>query len=309
MQALLDLARADASVHQEALPIFLGAVEHEDAPSAALNAARGVELIAGREEGRRAWTKLIEHAPMEVAASCASVVDVSLAPVLLKTVERRAGVAIQVSFVRALGRMKYAPAYDAIVRRLADSDVRPHAIEALGELGDARAVEHLTPLLGDRMEAWEEDNHGPMLRVGDLAKRAIVRLGGALPASPARTATATTAAPMRGASGPQPKALPFNPFIYAPLLAGLAALPWFGIVAFAVLFTTGRITTNDGQTQTLDLIAGILPALGLLSAGVALVRGGPRNKTETLCLVAGVILCGLFAFSFGWEYLHPDPGR
>lgn len=311
MQALLALARSDESVRQEALPIFLGAVAHEDAPAAALTAARGVGLIAGAEEGRRAWTQLIERAPIEVAASCASVVDVSLAPVLLEALEKRQGLAIQVSFVRALGRLKHAPAFDAIVRRLGDGDVRPHAVEALGDLGDKRAVAHLTPLIADATEAWQEDNHGPMLRVSDLAKAAIAKLGGAVEA-PALLRVAKAAAPAAVAptpSRPRAKAAPFDPLVYLPLIAGLAAMPWFGVVAFAVLFTTGRIATNDAKTQTLDLIAIIPPAIGLLAAVIAIFRGAPRSKTETLCLVAGIVLCGVFAFSFGWEYLHPDPRR
>ncbi len=311
MQALLALARNDEGVRQEALAIFLGAVAHEDAPAAALIAAHGVAVLAGADEGRSAWTRLIERAPIEIAASCASVVDASLAPVLLDVLEKRQGLAIQVSFVRALGRMKYAPAFDAIVRRLNDAEVRPHAVVALGDLGDKRAVGHLTRLLADATEAWAEDNHGPMLRVRDLAKAAIVKLGGPVEApAPERLAKATApaaVAPTR--SSPRPKAAPFDPLVYLPLIAGLAAMPWFGLVAFAVLFTTGRIATNDAKTQTLDLIAIIPPAIGLLAAVIVGLRGGPRSKTEALCLVAGVVLCGIFAFSFGWEYLHPDPRR
>ena len=52
--------------------------------------------------------------------------------------------AIQVSFVRALGRLRHGPAFDAIVRRLGDGDVRPHAVEALGDLGDKRAIAGVT---------------------------------------------------------------------------------------------------------------------------------------------------------------------
>jgi hypothetical protein len=47
---------------------------------------------------------------------------------------------------------------------------------ALRELGDERAIPHLEPLLTDRTDAWREDNHGPTLRVCDVARDAIAAL-------------------------------------------------------------------------------------------------------------------------------------
>jgi len=95
-----------------------------------------------------------------------------------------------------------------------------------------------------------------------------------------------------------------NLWTYAPLLAGLATPAWFGIATFAVLYATGSLKTIVADAQILDLIAIAPPVVGLLAGVVALARGGPRNKTEGMGLLVGVILCGVFAFSFGWEVFH-----
>lgn len=55
---------------------------------------------------------------------------------------------------------------------------RAVAAQALGELGDARAVELLNQLKHDSATAWEEDR-GPKRSVGDIANEALKKLGGA----------------------------------------------------------------------------------------------------------------------------------
>lgn len=72
-----------------------------------------------------------------------------------------------------------------------------------------------------------------------------------------------------------------------------------------MLYTTGSIRTTSADAQTLDVIAVAPAALGLLAGVVALVRGGPRNKTEGMGLVVGAILCSVFAFTFGWTSFCP----
>ncbi len=60
----------------------------------------------------------------------------------------------------------------------ADTGLRAHTVEVLADLGDPRAIPQLAALRSDTTPAWEEDNHGPMLRVCDLADKAIKRLHG-----------------------------------------------------------------------------------------------------------------------------------
>lgn len=126
MQGLLDVVRKDARVHQEALAIFMGAIEHEAAPWAMVSAARGVACIAGEQEGRRAWRRLLNHPHDEVVGAAVSVVDAAMAPAQLEVLERRTDKTVQIPALRVLGRLKYAPSFDAIVQRLREPALRPH---------------------------------------------------------------------------------------------------------------------------------------------------------------------------------------
>jgi HEAT repeat protein len=56
--------------------------------------------------------------------------------------DRRQGMAAQMALI-ALGRARYAPAFDALVERLDDRDLGGHAAEALQRLGDPRALSAL----------------------------------------------------------------------------------------------------------------------------------------------------------------------
>lgn len=177
MAALYHRAQQTPAIHPEALELFRASVMAWPDYMTASYAARGIELIAGPAEGRKIWLALLNHPKAELAGAIAqSIKDVSYVPVLLELLERRPEWSIQLAAVRTLGRMKDRSAFEAIAKRLADRALRPHAVEALAELGDPRAIAHLEPLLRDRTEAWEIDNHGPMLRVCDLAQDAIAQL-------------------------------------------------------------------------------------------------------------------------------------
>jgi len=177
MAALYHHAQQTPAIHPEALELFRASVMAWPDYMTASYAARGIELIAGPAEGRKIWLALLNHPKAELAGAIAqSIKDVSYVPVLLELMERRPEWSIQLAAVRTLGRMKHPSAFDAIINRLNNRPLRPHVVEALAELGDPRAIPHLEPLLHDRTEAWEEDNHGPMLRVCDLAQAAIAHL-------------------------------------------------------------------------------------------------------------------------------------
>jgi hypothetical protein len=306
MQDLLNLARKNKDVHQEALGIFMGALMNEQAPWAAISAARGVAFIAGEKEGRRAWRTLLDHPNVEMVAAVAAVVDASHGMHLLQVLDGRAETAVQIPVVRALGRLKVVEAFDPIVKRLADRDVRPHAIEALADLGDARAVDHLKKHLTDKTEAWPDDNHGPMLRIRDLAKTAIERLTGAPSASPPARVMKAPPKPSAGPTKLEPKPSATNTLAYLPMVGALVMLPWFAAVFFTVLFTTGTFQPSDAETRKLDLVAMVPAALGILGGVLALTRGGPKTTAEKVCFVLGLLLCGLFVFSFGSEFLNPE---
>jgi HEAT repeat protein len=80
--------------------------------------------------------------------------------------------------MNGLSAMGEARAFEAIAARLQAPDARQraHAANALGKLGDLRAVDLLKALQGDRAFAWEEDHGGPKYSVGDVAKQALATL-------------------------------------------------------------------------------------------------------------------------------------
>lgn len=181
MQELALLVRKDVKTHDHALPLFRKALENPLDGWTALSAARGYEQIVGPYESRSTWLALLRCGKPEVVSAVAlSLRDASFAPALLELLLPEApDVEIKTAAIRALGRMHDPAALPAIVGQLDHPALRAHAIEALADLGDPRAVPHLRPYLDDKTDAWREDNHGPMLRMCDLAQAAIKRLGGA----------------------------------------------------------------------------------------------------------------------------------
>ena len=57
----------------------------------------------------------------------------------------------------------------------------------------------------------------------------------------------------------------------------------------------------------LDLVALVPPVLGLTAGLAAVARGAAKGVGAWLFVVAGMLVCGLLVFSFGWELFHPAP--
>lgn len=170
MQELYMAVKRSDRHHREALPLFVSAVSEPRDSWTVASAARGIETIAGPEAGRRAWTSLLNDQNAEIAHGAAlSMTDVIYFDELMHALASRKEPRVINALVRTLGRMQKREAFEAIVRKLDDPDTRPDAIQALGELGDARGIRELERFLDDDTELWREDNHGPMLRVRELA--------------------------------------------------------------------------------------------------------------------------------------------
>lgn len=170
MQDLYMAVKRSDRYHREALPLFVSAVSAPTDSWTVTSAARGIETVAGPEAGRRVWISLLDDKSEEIAHGAAlSMTDVSYFDNLMHALAARTETRVITAIIRTLGRMQKREAFDAIVQRLDHPDTRPDAIQALGELGDARGIRELERFLGDETELWREDNHGPMLRVRDLA--------------------------------------------------------------------------------------------------------------------------------------------
>lgn len=174
MQALYFLAKKEPGMRATALPIFRELLTTAPDGWTATNAARGIELVAGESEGRAAWATLLASRKVAVVTHAVLLtVDAAFAPTLLTLLSRRKETPVRSAAIRALGRMKGALPYDVIVKFLDDPVLRPDAVQALGDLGDARALPLLVPCLRDESKSGVVDDRGVELRISDLAQEAL----------------------------------------------------------------------------------------------------------------------------------------
>ena len=143
----------DSSIHARALLIFERFAKESRAVYTLSPAINGIGLIRGPAEATRRWLNVLQDPE----------------PALVRYA------------LGALGRTRdgslFGPIGELLKHR--DEEVRFAAIGALGYLGilgDRRAIPMLVPLLADKTEAGEVDNHGPMQTVGDLAHEALQKL-------------------------------------------------------------------------------------------------------------------------------------
>jgi hypothetical protein len=100
-----------------------------------------------------------------------------------------------------------------------------------------------------------------------------------------------------------PRRLPYF-LAYAPLALALVELPWFAIVVFQQLFRTGTLQTTSHGTHLLDFISAIPALAGLIIGVTVFLMPKKMRRWEIICLLVGMVGCGLFAASFGWEFFH-----
>jgi HEAT repeat protein len=144
---------------------------------AANYAVDGIELIGGADEARKLRMTMLDDPRIEmVRATVLSLPDSSYIPALIETLGRRSEDQIRISAIRKLGHLGTTASLPTLRKYLDVPQLRPHVVEALADLNDPGAIRYLQPLLDDTTEAWPQDNHGPMLRVCDLARAAIGRL-------------------------------------------------------------------------------------------------------------------------------------
>jgi hypothetical protein len=300
MQALLLGVQKDPSLRPAALPIFQNAILTEQDPSTAVFAARGIEVAGGPTEARKAWLELfLRPEPKIVERAATAVHDPYFATILTELVEHRTESAIRIAALRTLGRLRDSSALPSMLNALTIPELWPHAVEALGELGDTHAIPYLAPLLEDRTEAWPIDNHGPMLHVSDLAREAITRLRATAAPAPPQTFTAGHQPPPVQSARPK-----VNVAAYMPLMATVAELPWIAAIVIGTLCLTGKFEPDQATTRRFDLLAMIPALLGLGIGILVLFRGGLHRWFDRIFLLLGCAACCAFIFSFGWELIH-----
>jgi tetratricopeptide (TPR) repeat protein len=174
-------ATQDPAIRPAALPLFRAALQSRQTPAGANKAVDGIALIAGRDEARGYRLALLQDHDMQtVRMTLLSIDDPACAPAMIETISLRPELDIRIAGLRQLGRIAPPLGFAVLKKYLDDPPLRPHVVEAFADLRDPRAIPLLEPLLEDKTAAWPIDNHGPMLRVCDLAKESIDRLRGTL---------------------------------------------------------------------------------------------------------------------------------
>ncbi len=322
MQNLLTRSKKDRSEHTAALPLFQTMLTTAPDSWTVTTAARGIELIQGRAEGRKAWLTLMNHPRDEIAAGAIlSIAATDYLPELRQLLVTRTQPRIQFAIIRSLGRTKDPQFLSTIVPFLSQPELRVQAIIALQELEDPRALPSLEPLIQDTSDSGMTDDRGCTLRICDLASDASRRLHYVSgkkdfppPAPPGKSSSPagleTTRPPSLPAvtppanSAPKKFRLPPNLFPYIPLIAALMEIPWVAALVIMQLSLTGVVARTRVQTHFLDALALLPPLIGLASALLVAVRRPTLRRVEIIILSLGSILCGLAALVFGRELFH-----
>jgi HEAT repeat protein len=286
MQDLLRQVRSNPKIHREALAIFREYLLTAPDAWTATTAASGIEHIVGSIDARATWLSLLNSENDDLSAGTAMVIaDPFYVPALLHLRQTRENMRLRKIVIRALGRLRDSVALPVLLEQLANPTLRPFAVEALGDLGDLRAIEHLEPLLSDRTEAWLEDNHGPMLNVNDLADAAIRHIRQPTP-------TARPAAPLSNYGMRSNRAIraggQFRPACLVAVAAAILQVPW---LALSMLTRPGPLQPDLHHA---GLFAFLPAALGL-PAGIGMfLRLRPLRPAEAIYLIAGCLACGVF---------------
>jgi HEAT repeat protein len=150
MQSLLALVKEDQGIGVEALPMIRGAVERARDPWVTAMALEGLEVIAGKQEARKERDSLLFGGKANIAkAVVLAMRDPGEYSVLIDLLSRSTDEEVCFSAIRMLGRFRNPAALPVLVGLLAKSSFCPHIVEALGELGDARAIPFLERHLED----------------------------------------------------------------------------------------------------------------------------------------------------------------
>jgi HEAT repeat protein len=176
-QRLLSWVKTDARIHPRALPAFQAAAAAAADGLTAINAAAGVEYIAGKAAAEPLWQALLHHSDEQVVVCAAfELTDPSFATTMLELLNNRPELRIRCAAIRALGRMKAPGFFEILVAQLAQNETQITAIEALEDFGELRAIPYLEPFLSDETEVGIRDERGAILQMCNIAYHAVSHL-------------------------------------------------------------------------------------------------------------------------------------
>jgi hypothetical protein len=296
---LLQWCRHEPRIHTAALPLFQEAAGLTRFPYVANHAVGGIELISGSEPARQYRQAFLHDSdPVLVRATVLMTRDPSEVPALIGVLDQNQDPAVKESAVRLIGRLGTPAAFDVLIGALAAPWLRPHAVEALGDLRDVRAIPNLEALESDTTPAWPVDNHGPMLRVCDLAAEALRKIR-------SQPQVAATQPPLpqsvRGASAAATVGLAKHRFLgskrlwsYVPVAALVFEIPWFVICILGLLFLMGDCSpqgVSPHQERVVSIFVSVPLVLGALGGLYALVFHRSPHTVDRVFLIIGMIVC------------------
>ena len=300
---LAKLAGHDPRIRAEALEVFRKWADAAPDQYVAIQAAKGLRLVAGEEAFREVWLKLMTD-PREsfVLNTLHRTTEPVWVPVVLEMLERRSELSVRQSILCCLGQMQDRSVLPVLLKYLPDKDLQGYAVIGLTRLGDPRAIPHLEPWLADKTPLWPVDNHGPMETMGDVAANAIKLLQGNGPRGAAPGGVPLVAPLATVAAQAQPPAgSPVQGaylLAYAPLGAALLTAAIFMVMVIVVLEKRGQSGASGQGQRIVDLVITFPGLAGLLLGIVALSRFATLSLIERVACIIGTILCALIAKSF-----------
>ncbi len=174
---LWDLVKKNTAVRPRAAVAFREWLARETAPWPRSTCLRGIEELEGQDHTAPLW--LAEFTSDDDARSrqvAYFMAHPRYFPALEERLWRSRNESLRYAILHAFGQSKDHAALPILLQAMADPALRPAAIESLGCLGFTAAIPHIEPYLEDHTHCWQEDNHGPMLRVSDIASRNIGKL-------------------------------------------------------------------------------------------------------------------------------------
>lgn len=307
-QALFQLANRVArhpEDHAVARPLLEHALATETHPWGLTCAARGLETVLGPAAAESTWLAMLRSPDVAtVRQAVASLTQPRYLPVLIEVLRSHPDLLVRQRAIHTLGRLKDPVGFEVLVELLPNPRLRPYAVEALGALGDPRAIPVLEPLLQDFADAWPDDNHGPMLRVADVAGQALGRLRSGLGPRPASTAPPPL--PPTSAMPPAGRRVDWKPLLpWVPLAAAALEIPWVILLLYSNVARSRPIGRTAAETHQLDLLA-LLPLAAGFLVGVWQLprRNRPQGVWTRLVLFLGLTGCLLAAVPFVEELLN-----
>ena len=305
-------------LHAAAREIFRYAVEHETTGWVVITGLMGLEQLDGPDAVRQHWRRLLTQPDALAAGRAAmSAKHPSHLPMLLELLDKRPDFFFRRGVVYALGCMREPSVIPLLIRLGEDVAMQPSVVQALGDIGDTRAIPWLQTLVSSDLHLPELDERGAMWTLGDVAGQAIRRIeywsGQSAPPRPStRSSAAQTAVPPPTWGSSRAGIVPLHawrpwsllhPSLIPLIAAGLEVAWLFGLFALYLFMVGDQKPTFTVSDRFIYAIALPLPIIGTIAALTLLLGSLTPRLWHKVVAVLGGLICGFLAVVFGTNFL------